>query len=692
MIVKGHYFTRLSLAVATLITSVVYTGNLHAEPTRSVPEALSVASRSLFEAQLPTGLWNYSGTLGPHYAALYLLALDWLGEKEKHAREREELAQRLVARRFPNGAWPALIDPSIEPERLTDLNASIINYWYLKSRGVSIDSPPMKTARAAILKRGGLEGASLFTKILLANFNNASWAAVPSVPFALFKETGFLGVNDSDLGQWVGPHLLAIAYMKELRLSRDLGPRYRVDELSINPKKWLAFRDRTPVRRDATRMVSTPSSTSARSMDADVKFSTFTARYLKWFSILRERQRAHGSWGAYTLATFLSMMTLDDFQQRLKRHPKYDHPEFKNRIPSDDEIRRMIHKGASYCSKLTFQTGVEGYLNGITQDGRNWDTPLAGLAILAAKKTLSPEENDALILAGDALVATQHENGGFGFGWDFESDPDVDDTAEILMFLGGLNQNRYRNAIAKGDRFLRNLQNRDGGWGAFARNNNGNFLIKLATQKFENSADLFDESSPDVTGHVLEAYGVLGLADPGAPFIRKAIRYLERTREKSIPAWSARWGVNTIYGTSAVLVGLLALDIPADHPLIEPSLEWIASLQNKDGGFGETILSYVDLNLAGKGISTPSQTAWAMLPLLKAKRHQRVVDRAAQYLLVELRSDGRWVDQSVVGTGHPGLIYMDYYSYPRTWPLMALGHYQSGRVSPASSPVLEAKK
>ncbi len=681
---KRQNFIRRFVAATTILASVLCTQNLQAESTRSVPEALSSASRSLFEAQLPEGLWNYSGTLGPHYAALYLMALDWLGENEKHAREREELEHRLVARRFPKGAWPALIDPSVDPERLTDLNASIINYWYLKSRGVAIDSPPMRAARAAILKRGGLEGASLFTKILLANFNNASWAAVPGVPFALFKENGLLGVNDRDLAQWVGPHLLAIAYMKEFRLSRDLGPRYRVDELSVDPKRWFAFRDERPVRRSASPLGMKIFSAEARSLEPDEKFRTFTGRYLQWFSILRERQRAHGSWGAYTLATFLSMMALDDFQQRLERHPRYAQPQFKERIPSGEVIRTMIRNGARYCSKLTFQKGVEGYLNGITQDGRHWDTPLAGLAILAAKKTLSSDERDSLIRAGDALVASQHENGGFGFGWDFELDPDVDDTAEILMFLGSLDRNRYHDAIARGDRFLRNLQNKDGGWGAFARNNNGNFLLRLFAKKFENSADLFDESSPDVTGHVLEAYGVLALAEPSTPFIRKAMRYLERTRERSIPAWSARWGVNTIYGTSAVVVGLLSLGIPPEHPLVEPSLGWIASLQNKDGGFGETILSYVDLKLAGKGVSTPSQTAWAMLPLVKARRHQPVLDRAVQYLLAELRPDGRWIDRSVVGTGHPGLIYMDYYSYPRTWPLMALGHYERERVPPAS--------
>ena len=39
------------------------------------------------------------------------------------------------------------------------------------------------------------------------------------------------------------------------------------------------------------------------------------------------------------------------------------------------------------------------------------------------------------------------------------------------------------------------------------------------------------------------------------------------------------------------------------------------SCQNEDGGWGETVASYDDPSLRGKGVSTPSQSAWALLGL-----------------------------------------------------------------------------
>jgi squalene-hopene/tetraprenyl-beta-curcumene cyclase len=52
------------------------------------------------------------------------------------------------------------------------------------------------------------------------------------------------------------------------------------------------------------------------------------------------------------------------------------------------------------------------------------------------------------------------------------------------------------------------------------------------------------------------------------------------------------------------------------------------------------------------------------------------VDRAISFLLDDFeREENKFVDISVVGTGHRGLIYLNYPSYPYSFPLIALSRY-----------------
>jgi squalene-hopene/tetraprenyl-beta-curcumene cyclase len=235
-------------------------------------------------------------------------------------------------------------------------------------------------------------------------------------------------------------------------------------------------------------------------------------------------------------------------------------------------------------------------------------------------------------------------------------------------------QDRYSESIKKGTEFILKMQNRDGGWAAFSKNNNGNFLLRKFAKKFEDSADLFDESSADVTGHVLEALGIVGLTVENSKAVRRAVKYLIKTSENGI--WKGRWGVNYIYGTSAVVVGLLKVGIRTDDPLIKNAMTWIKSKQNKDGGWGETTASDKNPNLAGIGMSTPSQTSWALLALLGANReHFSSVRKGIEYLSKSYKEGTGWTDPSAVGTGHPSLLYMVYPSYPKAFPIMAIARY-----------------
>ena len=85
----------------------------------------------------------------------------------------------------------------------------------------------------------------------------------------------------------------------------------------------------------------------------------------------------------------------------------------------------------------------------------------------------------------------------------------------------------------------------------------------------------------------------------------------EQTREGS---WFGRWGANHVYGTGAAVPALVACGL-GRHESVTRAVGWLGRVQNEDGGFGEDMRSYRDDTWRGRGASTASQTAWALLAL-----------------------------------------------------------------------------
>jgi len=111
---------------------------------------------------------------------------------------------------------------------------------------------------------------------------------------------------------------------------------------------------------------------------------------------------------------------------------------------------------------------------------------------------------------------------------------------------------------------------------------------------------------------------------------------------------------------------------------VRRAFDWLTAHQNTDGGWGETIASYDDESLAGKGESTASQTAWGLLGLLAADGpHGRAVERGIDWLVRHQGPDGTWEERLFTGTGFPRHFYLRYHLYRHYFPLMALGQYRS---------------
>jgi squalene-hopene/tetraprenyl-beta-curcumene cyclase len=180
--------------------------------------------------------------------------------------------------------------------------------------------------------------------------------------------------------------------------------------------------------------------------------------------------------------------------------------------------------------------------------------------------------------------------------------------------------------------------------------------------------------SAAVTAHVVEMLAHCGRA--GAPECREGVRWLIDAQEAD-GSWFGRWGCNYVYGTGAVVPALAAAGVPADSSVLRRAVRWLQERQNADGGWGEDMRSYDEAAWRGRGTSTPSQTAWALLALLAVDPDLPEVHRGVRWLLDAQRADGGWDEPEYTGTGFPGDFYINYEMYRHVFPISALGRYAS---------------
>jgi len=316
-----------------------------------------------------------------------------------------------------------------------------------------------------------------------------------------------------------------------------------------------------------------------------------------------------------------------------------------------------------------------------------WDTALAVIALADAGV---PADDPALVRAagwlldeevrvcGDwAVRRPDLEPGGWSFEFENDNYPDIDDTAEIVMALRKVDhpdRARVDAAVRRGVNWLVGMQSSNHGWGAFDADNTSKLIGELPFCDF---GEVTDPPSADVTAHALEMLALEGLADSESA--RSGLDWLLREQE-SDGSWFGRWGVNHVYGMGAVLPALRAMGIRGDDSRVRRAVQWLRAHQNDDGGFGEDCRSYVDPSWIGRGDSTASQTAWALMAMHAAEleRGDEMVQRALAWLADNQREDGTWDEPQFTGTGFPGDFYLNYHLYRQVFPVMALGRLLAG--------------
>lgn len=618
--------------------------------------AIEQSCEFFFREQLPEGYWWAELESNVTISAEYIMLFHFLGMVDKN-RERK-LANYILSKQTAEGYW------TIYHGGPGDLSTTIEAYFALKLSGYGPDHPAMEKARAFILDKGGIIKSRVFTKVFLALFGEFAWFGVPSMPVELYLLPNWAYLNMYELSSWSRATIIPLSLVMAKRPVRKLPPWARVQELYVRPPRptdytftkeegiltWknifigvdhlLKIYERSPIRPFMKKAM---------------------ARAEKW---VLDHQEPTGDWGGIQPAMLNSILALHCLGYA------NDHP----------AVQKGLDALANFCIENEDSIVLQSCISPV------WDTALALKGLIDAGV---PNDHPSLIKAAQWLLDREVRNPGDwkikcpdlepgGWAFEFLNDwyPDVDDSGVVMLAIKDVKVKdgaALQTAIERGIKWCLGMQSKNGGWGAFDKDNSKHILNKIP---FADLEALIDPPTADLTGRMLELMGTFGYPRDYPAAVR-ALEFIKRAQEPQGPWWG-RWGVNYIYGTWSVLSGLQAMGEDPAQQYIRKAVNWLKTKQNSDGGWGETCESYHDTALAGIGESTPSQTAWALLALMAAgEAGSPSVERGVKHLIANQKPDGTWDEDQFTGTGFPKYFMIKYYIYRNCFPLMALGKYRS---------------
>lgn len=614
--------------------------------------AIAAARGALLGLQAEDGHWCFEFEADCTIPAEYILMQHYMDERDS-VLERK-LAVYLRSKQADHGGWPLYYGGHF------DMSASVKAYYALKLAGDDPDAPHMRRAREAILAHGGAERANVFTRIALALFGQVPWRAVPFIPVEVMLLPRWFPFHIDKVASWSRTVMVPLFILCSLKpqAKNPLGigireifrrPPERVDDyFTHSAHGWVAwfllFLDR--LGRSAEGLI------PQRLRQKAVKKAE------NWFIA-----RLNGTDGLNGI--FPAMVNAHEALALLGYPPEHPY-----RQQTAAALRKLVVERAedAYCQPCVSPV---------------WDTCLALHGLLESDGALAPElgrsidwlkERQIVDEPGDWRVQRPHlRSGGWAFQYWNHYYPDLDDTAAVAWAMARAGREEDRPSLELAADWLAGMQSRNGGFAAYDADNTHYYLNEIP---FADHKALLDPPSADVTGRVVAFLGIYGRAKD-REVLRRAVAYLLREQEAS-GAWFGRWGTNYIYGTWSVLMGLEQLDDPSLQPAMARAADWLRSVQQADGGWGESNDSYPDSGLAGLGQpSTAAQTAWACLALMATgDRGSEALCRGIRWLEEQQGDDGRWQDPYFNAPGFPRVFYLTYHGYRLYFPLWALARYR----------------
>jgi squalene-hopene/tetraprenyl-beta-curcumene cyclase len=649
-------------------------------------EALEKIRNYFLRTQHLDGYWWGELESNPTMEAEYVLLAHFLRSDE--GKRIAQIAEDIRRRQSQDGSWCMYYGAP------GDLSTTIECYFALKLAGTSPGAPVMLRARAFILAQGGVPKARIFTKIWLALFGQWDWRGTPAMPPELMLVPTWAPFNIYKFASWARATIVPMLVILTQHPTRPLPDELSLDELYLggrtNADLRLPGRDSGLVSLERMFLLADRLLRWYEKIPWKPLRRLAMRRAERWIS---DHQEADGSWGGIQPPWVYSLIALSHLGHSL------DEPAMAKGLAG-------FRQRWSILSDDGEALRVQACLSPV------WDTALATLGLIdsglpgdhesiqRAVRWLIDEE---IRVKGDWAVRNPNIEAS-GWAFEFENDmyPDIDDSAIIVMDIAAArmtdpDEERARwEVLSRSTIWMTAMRSKNGGWGAFDKDNDASYLAKIP---FADFGELLDPPSADVTAHVIEMYGRLGYKKDH-PVVARGLDYLWREQEAD-GAWFGRWGINYVYGVGAVLPALASVGVDMTQSQVQRAVAWLRAHQNDDGGWGESPASYVVPSLRGKGDSTASQTAWALLGLIASgDRLGESARRGVAYLVRTQSPDGTWDEPQFTGCGFPGYgsgeqpsrypdlaspgsqglelrsgFMINYHLYRNYFPLWALGRY-----------------
>ncbi len=625
---------------------------------QKLPESIERGAEHLLSLQVADGYWQGELEADSTLESDYIYYLFVLGKADPV--RIAKLANYVRSKQLEDGGW------NIYPGGPSELNATCKAYFALKLAGDDPNSPRLTAARETIHRLGGLEHTNSYVRFYLALVGALGWDLVPAIPPELMLLPNWFFINIYEMSSWTRGIVIPMAILCAIRPDWRLPERARVDELFKNPARKAAAFDWSD------KLVSWKNFFLALDrvfkIYEKVPWKPFRKRALReakhW--VLEHIERTEGLAAIYPamMNSIFALMAM-------------------GMGPDDPLTWREIQEFSRFEIEEPDTIRLQPCVSPV------WDSCIAMVALEEAG--VAPD-HPALVKAAEWILSKQilgpgdwqvknkdAEPGGWAFEFRNDHYPDVDDTAFVLMALQRVkipDEKRMEAAIRRGIQWLLSMQNRDGGWGAFDRDNSRRYICNIP---FADHNAMIDPSTADVTARVLECLGRFGWPAEH-PAVQRAVEFLLQDQCHD-GSWFGRWGVNYVYGTSGVLRSFETVSLTAQE-YCQRAVEWLKSVQKPDGSFGESLRSYHVESSKGQGNSTASQTAWGLIGLLAAAGpDDPASSKAAEYLVTQQNEDGSWDEEGFTGTGFPCVFYLKYHLYRNSFPVYALArfHNQSRR-------------
>ncbi len=625
-------------------------------PETSLAQAIERGQGNLLRQQYEDGHWEAELLVDSTLCSDYVMYMHWADRVDETLQRK--CAEHIRRRQCQDGGWNIFINGPSE------INASVKAYFALKLAGDSPNAPWMREARANILRLGGIPQMNTYGKLYLALLGQFPWQYVPTIPPELFLLPQWFFLNLFEMSSWTRAILAPMTILNHFKPTRTLPADKQLHELypaglentdlslKKDPRFW-AWRNFF-LRCDRLLKVYNES-----------PIHPLRQRALKAAEAWMVERMGEGSGGLAAifpsmLNAMMALRTLGyaDDHALMKKAAE----DFEGLFVDDPEDFRI-----QPCLSPVWDTAIAAI--SLAESG------IPGTAEPLQKAAKWLEEREVRFAGDWAVRMPDVEPSGWAFEHANKYYPDTDDTMMVLMALRHVpaaDRKKREEQFQRALKWLLAFQCADGGWAAFDKDVTAGWLEHVP---FADHNAILDPTCSDLTARVLELLGYIGY-DRQSPVVRSAVEMLQRTQEAD-GSWYGRWGVNYIYGTWQALRGLAAIGENMKQEWIRRGRDWLESCQNEDGGWGETCESYNFPTLKGKGPSTASQTAWALMGLCACGDPSREsLRKGIDYLITTQEEDGSWTEDHTTGTGFPCVFYLKYEMYRQHFPLLALATYR----------------